>query len=734
VCPQNTSVKTSAKTRATTGIRRVAGVGASCLVDHRRRFGYRASRMNDRDQAQRDRGMPRSSPNSSSPETVVGSPTADSTVVSSGAATPAPQPLARIGRYQLLTRLGVGGMAEVYLAEQAGVAGFQKKVVVKRILPHLAANRQFVEMFAREARVAARLSHTNVVQIFELGEEHGEFFIAMEHIDGLTLHRLAVAAWEQQLPLPLDVVLRTLADAALGLFAAHTLTDEAGKPLRLVHRDVSPDNLMLSKDGVTKVLDFGIAKGDLGGPQTKTGNLRGKIPFMPPEQIRGEVLDGRADLYALGVSAYWMLTGQRPFDRQSDWHTMQAIITEFAAPPSTLNPAVPPAVDALVLRLLEKDRSRRPDNGRLLADELEALASPSSVGGKKTTLAFLEQILPASSARANPLSGQEIAGPPPPPLPPTPMASPPSSPPPQLTAPNESSRPAREPTPVAPPPQAAGEVSFDDPTVVGGHAAATARHEARAGIATAALTPAVVDPDQPALIRPVTIPATKNAFANVLAPKKSGGSSPAVVGGALIASVVIVVGLAAAVWRVVGPPVSKELSTATTATPTTTTAPAPAPAPATTTAPAPAPATTTAPAPAPAATTATASLRVEARRTPSRIRWSVGDTVVGVGDGILSVPAGTTALRAFDLRRRVSYEVRIVEGVVDFGALPVGHVTLAKASPRQRVIVGDDDVTTQRRLALPAGRYRFRVQRDGTSKETDVDVVAGRDIVFDASR
>jgi serine/threonine-protein kinase len=321
----------------------------------------------------------------------------DPTVVSG----PSPQ---RIGRYLLLERLGVGGMAEVYLAQQAGAAGFQKLVVLKRILPHLAADRQFVEMFAREAKVAARVSHANVVQIFELGEEGGEFYIAMEYLDGLTLHRLASSSWEQGWALPTDVVCRTIADAAVGLHAAHNLLDEQGRALHLVHRDVSPDNLMVSKDGVTKVLDFGIAKGDVGGPKTKTGNLRGKIPFMPPEQITGEVLDGRADLYALGVSMYWMLTGERPFDRQSDWHTMHAILNDTPKLPSALNPAVSPGLDALIMQLLEKQKDKRPATGKEVADRLEELSSPGSVGGKKSTVAFLGQLLPAAANRGNPVS------------------------------------------------------------------------------------------------------------------------------------------------------------------------------------------------------------------------------------------------------------------------------------------------------------------------------------------
>jgi serine/threonine-protein kinase len=327
---------------------------------------------------------------------------------------PVGRTVTRLGRYTLKQRLGVGGMAEVYLAEQDGPQQFKKRVVVKRILPSLAADASFVAMFVREAQVAARLSHANVVQIYELGEQaHDglpgqpggtEYFIAMEYIDGLTLQRLATASWNAGRALPVDVVVRTIADAARGLHAAHTLADDEGKPLRLVHRDISPDNLMVSKDGVTKVLDFGIAKGDLDGPKTRTGNLRGKVPYMSPEQIQGQALDGRCDLWALGVSMYWLLCGERPFDRGTDFHTMQAILQEPARRPSTINPGVPPPLEAIILKLLEKNRDARYATAAELADHLEELASPGTGSGRRTTVAFVEQFLAESHATGNPLS------------------------------------------------------------------------------------------------------------------------------------------------------------------------------------------------------------------------------------------------------------------------------------------------------------------------------------------
>ncbi len=651
------------------------------------------------------------------PATVAGDPATDATVLAGreidDKAAPA-RTVQRLGRYRLVERLGIGGMAEVYLAEQAGVAGFQKKVVVKRILPHLAANRQFVEMFAREARVAARVSHPHVVQIFELGEDNGEFFIAMEHIDGLTLHRVAVASWEQQRGLPIDVVVRTLADAALGLHAAHTLVDDAGRPLNLVHRDVSPDNLMLSKDGVTKVLDFGIAKGDLGGPQTKTGNLRGKIPFMPPEQILGEILDGRADLYAIGVSAYWMLTGQRPFDRQSDWHTMQAIMTETPPPPSASNPGVPAELDALVLRLLQKDRTLRPENGRVLADALEALASPSSIGGKKTTEAWIAGLLPTTAQRASPVSEARdasprsslAAAPSPAPAPapapisalhaivqPSALVSSPTVP--SRQSPGLTASPPEAGTPAAPAPTGAAATTTIPP-----RPAAIAGDAAPVGDAL----------DGPPVVRPVTTPSTRNAFANLLLPAAPAGPSLLVRAAAVVVAAVIVVGGAALIWLVVGPAAGPRPAGAG---PMVDAGPVDGPRDAGVidSAPPPPP-----PPPAPAAGT-----QVTARRAPVRILWQVGDTTIGLGEGTFTVPAGTRVLRARDPRRGFAVDVPVVEGVVDYEPVLSATVMLVRTDGA-RVTLGNDDVTRARRIPVPPGRHVFRVERGGRSRDIPIEV------------
>ena len=310
-------------------------------------------------------------------------------------APPAPpkEEVIRLGRYTLERLLGRGGMAEVYLAKQDGPAGFQKTCVVKRIRKSLLSEEKFVDMFLREARVAARLNHANTVQIFELGQEGEEYFIAMEYLDGISLHRAAKRCWASEESISMEVVLRTIADAAQGLHHAHTLRDDTGKLTPLIHRDISPDNLMLTRDGVTKVLDFGIAKSGESDEMTRTGELKGKIPFMSPEQIMGDPLDGRSDLWALGITFYWLLTGQRPFDGKSDHMTIDQILRAEPKPPRELNPLIPAPVQKLILSLLVKNREKRLASGAQLHDLLVSLLGPAS--GNTAASEFAQRMLVA---------------------------------------------------------------------------------------------------------------------------------------------------------------------------------------------------------------------------------------------------------------------------------------------------------------------------------------------------
>ncbi|WIG96225.1 protein kinase [Myxococcus sp. SDU36] len=276
----------------------------------------------------------------------------------------------QIGKYQLVRKLASGGMAEVFLAKAAGPRGFEKTLVLKRILPHLAEDPAFVEMFLGEARLAAQLEHPNIVQIFDFGEAEGSFFLAMEFIDGPNLRKLVKRAAEEALPPAFCA--KVVAAAAEGLAYAHEFRDvETGEPLGLIHRDVSPDNILVSRQGAVKVVDFGIAKVAGQGHRTLTGVVKGKVAYMPPEQLQAKAMDRRVDVYALGVVLYELLTGKRPFDATTDVSVMQAILFESFIPVSQRRPDLPVALQQVLDKALAKDRERRYPDCRALQDDLE---------------------------------------------------------------------------------------------------------------------------------------------------------------------------------------------------------------------------------------------------------------------------------------------------------------------------------------------------------------------------
>ncbi|RKG73163.1 serine/threonine protein kinase, partial [Corallococcus terminator] len=266
----------------------------------------------------------------------------------------------QLGKYQLVRKLASGGMAEVFLAKAAGPRGFEKTLVLKRILPHLAEDEAFVEMFLGEAKLAAQLDHPNVVQIFDFGEADGSYFLAMEYIDGPTLRRLIKRSTELKSPLPAALCAKMVAAAAEGLAFAHELTDaETGTPLGLIHRDVSPENVLLSRQGAVKVVDFGIAKVAGQSHRTQTGVVKGKVAYMPPEQLQARAMDARVDVYALGMVLYELLTGRRPFEATTEASIMQSILFEPFVPAVERRPDLPPAMQRILERALAKDRDQR---------------------------------------------------------------------------------------------------------------------------------------------------------------------------------------------------------------------------------------------------------------------------------------------------------------------------------------------------------------------------------------
>lgn len=264
------------------------------------------------------------------------------------------------GSYQLLRRLATGGMAQIYLARQKGPEGFEKLLVVKRILPHLAENADFVRMFLDEARIAARLNHPNIVQIFNLGAQDDSFFIAMEFIHGEDVRRVWKRSEQLGKSMPIQMVCRVIMDACAGLDYAHKKTDpQTGKPLGIVHRDISPQNILITFEGGVKVVDFGIAKAADQATVTRSGVLKGKYSYMSPEQASGKKVDNRSDIFALGVVLHELLTGQRLFKRANDIQTLHAVTECEVTPPSQLNPRLPRDLDAIVMKALAKDPANR---------------------------------------------------------------------------------------------------------------------------------------------------------------------------------------------------------------------------------------------------------------------------------------------------------------------------------------------------------------------------------------
>lgn len=278
-------------------------------------------------------------------------------------------PGTRIGRYHLLERLAVGGMAELHLACAEGLGGFRKTVVVKHVLPHLALDPEFVRMFLDEARLAANLDHPNVVHVIDIGETDGEYFFVMEYVHGRNARELLREA-SRRGGIPLDVALAIVIGTASGLHHAHEATDHEGHPLGLIHRDVSPSNIVVSYDGAVKLTDFGIAKAAARRSETTGNALKGKIGYMSPETCRGAAIDRRSDVYALGVVLFELTTCQRLFVADNDFAILSRVMRGEHDRPSDRVTDYPRELEAIVDRALAAD----PDERFATADELrEAL-------------------------------------------------------------------------------------------------------------------------------------------------------------------------------------------------------------------------------------------------------------------------------------------------------------------------------------------------------------------------
>ncbi len=299
----------------------------------------------------------------------------------------------RFGKYVLLDRIAVGGMAEIFLARQEGLEGFEKTIVIKRIRPHLSNQKSFVKMFLNEAKLAAQLNHPNIVQIYDLGKIGESYFIAMEYIFGRDMRRIIPKAEGMGIPFPMVYALKIASSVCEGLYYAHQRTDMYGNELHIVHRDVTPENIFVSFDGTVKILDFGIAKAANQIEQTRAGEIKGKLSYMSPEQCMGKVLDHRSDLFSLGVVLYEWITGFKLFTGESEVAILKTITEGKIYPPSYFKADVPDAVEHILMKALEKDREKRYQSAWDMQYDLDQFLSQYEFTPSNIHLAnFLKQL------------------------------------------------------------------------------------------------------------------------------------------------------------------------------------------------------------------------------------------------------------------------------------------------------------------------------------------------------
>lgn len=307
------------------------------------------------------------------------------------------------GQYEILERIASGGMAELYKAKRTGVEGFQKIVAIKKILPHLADDEEFVTMFADEAKLAAQLNHPNIIHIYDLGKiQAGGYFIAMEYMDGRDLRAIQQAGREMGVPIPVPLAVYVASKVASALDYAHRRRDSEGHELNIVHRDVSPQNILISYEGDIKLCDFGIAKAASKASKTQSGALKGKIQYMSPEQAWGKPIDRRSDLFSLGVVLHELLTGERLFQGDTDINILEKVRVAEIAPPSRANPEVPQNLDAVVLKALAREPDDRYMNASDLLRDLDSvLYSYTPAPGSADVAIYLHRLQAEEGAVAD---------------------------------------------------------------------------------------------------------------------------------------------------------------------------------------------------------------------------------------------------------------------------------------------------------------------------------------------
>jgi serine/threonine protein kinase len=318
----------------------------------------------------------------------------------------------QFGHYILDRKLAEGGMAEVFLARQQGLGGFEKQVVVKRILPSMSNDQAFISMFLNEARLAAKLSHSNVVQVIEAGEVGGQYYMAMEYIDGADLRLFYEDADRTGKPTPPGIACRVIADLLGGLHYAHMRTDDQGRPLGIVHRDVSPQNVLVTRTGTVKIVDFGIAKATrASAEQTRVGHVKGKIAYLSPEQAMGKPLDARTDVFACGILLWELVTGARLFARSNDMAAIMAITEDDIPLPRAVRPELPAALDELLSQALARPLADRFASAQAMQRELESLITAQGWQGDRRTLErYMQSRVPSHTPQFGADAMAEVRG------------------------------------------------------------------------------------------------------------------------------------------------------------------------------------------------------------------------------------------------------------------------------------------------------------------------------------
>ncbi|MBN2498079.1 MAG: protein kinase [Deltaproteobacteria bacterium] len=311
----------------------------------------------------------------------------------------------KLGRYTIEARVGSGGMGAVFRATISGAAGFEKTVAIKRLLPHLTTDKEFIRLFIEEARTLSDLTHPNIVQVLDFERAGGEYLLVMEYVAGHPLSRVLQRCRTLERSVPLGLVVHIAEQTATGLAYAHRKADKTGKPLGIVHRDVSPQNILISSDGLVKVTDFGIAKGSSRGVRTKTGHIRGKLGYISPEQIHGRPADRRSDIFLLGIVMYHMLTGDQLFKSQNDFENLKLIRGWAGLEPDGLPPHVPPELARILCRALEPDPQLRYQTAEDLSSELRSFLA-SGLGqeaGAQQLALFLAEVFAGDTTDPAPI-------------------------------------------------------------------------------------------------------------------------------------------------------------------------------------------------------------------------------------------------------------------------------------------------------------------------------------------